>query len=171
MEGVNDAQKALLDRLRELVEETPKSGAVNAANHPLYITRFGQAVERRADDPDALVAYVRSKVYEKATSSYSSLIEANRADLTVEALVADADAPWASEFTDDDRAAARARLGTMIEAYKESLEATEAAAVAQDRKIMDQVSERRVAKGKPALTPEQELTMLEDRAAKRSGRS
>jgi hypothetical protein len=114
---------------------------------------------------------VRSKVYEKATSSYSSLIEANRADLTVEALVADDDAPWASEFTDDDRAAARARLGTMIEAYKESLEATEAAAVAQDRKIMDQVSERRLAKGKPALTPEQELAMLEDRAAKRSGRS
>ena len=167
---MNNAQKALLDRLRDLVEETPKSGARNAAGHPLYITRFAQAVERRAEDGDTVVAYVRSKVHDKATSSYSALIEVGRPDLTVEALVADADAPWASEFTDEDRAAARARLGTMLEAHRESKEAAEADAVTQDRKIMAQVSERRVAKGKEPLTPEQETTMLEERAAKRSGR-
>src|SRR5688572_29867245 len=99
---MNAAHRALLHRLRELIEETPKSGAVNAGNKPLHVTRFAQAVERRAEDGPALVKYARAKVHGKATSSYSSLLEAGRADLTVEAVVADADAEWASEFTDAD---------------------------------------------------------------------
>jgi hypothetical protein len=165
---MNQAQKALLDRLRQLIDETPKSGALNAAKQPLYVTRFAQAVERRAADGAALVEYVRAKVHEAATSSYSALVEVGRSDLTVEALVADADAPWASEFTNEDRAAARARLGTMIDAHRESQEALEAAAVAHDRAIVAEVSARRVAKGKPALTPEQEAAMLRERAARRA---
>jgi hypothetical protein len=168
---VNQAQKALLGRLRELIEETPKSGALNTANRPLHVTSFARAVEARADDGDALVEYARAKVHAAPTGSYSALIRAGRPDLTVEALVADADAQWASEFTEVDRAAARERLGTMIEAHRETQKAAEEAAVVHDRKIMADVSARRVTKGRPALTPEQEAQMLKERAAKRAGDS
>ena len=166
---MNAAHRALLRRLRELIEETPKSGALNAGKKPLHVTRFAQAVERRAEDGPALVKYARAKVHANATSSYSSLVEAGRPDLTVEAVVADADAEWASEFTEADRAAARARLGTMVEAQLEKQEAAEAEAVAHDRKIAADVSALRIAKGKPTLTPEQEANMMKDRADKRAG--
>jgi hypothetical protein len=166
--AVNDAHKALLARLRELVDETPGSGALNLGRRPLHINRFSQAVEARADDGPALVAYIRSKVHEPATSSYSALIEAGRPDLTAEAVVADAAAPWASEFTDADRSTARARLGAMLEAHRRDEEAVEAEAVQYDRKIVADVSASRVAKGKPPLTPEQEQEMLADRAARRA---
>ena len=165
---MNDAQKALLARLRELVEETPKSGALNAAGQPLYITRFSQAVEARAEDGQALVEYVRSKVHEPATDSYNALIKAGRADLTAEAVAADAHAAWATEFTDDDRAVARARLGAMLEAHRKEEEAAEAEAVEYDRKIVAEVSSRRVAKGKAPLTPEQQQAILSERAARRA---
>ena len=164
---MNHAQKALLDRLREIIEETPKSGALNAAEQPLYVSRFAQAVERRAKDGDALVAYARAKVYESPMGSYNALIEAGQADLTVEAVVASAAAEWASEFTEVDRAAARDRLGTMIEAHRKTQEALEGAAVARDREVVAQVSATRISKGKPGLTPEQEASMLERLAARR----
>jgi len=153
---VNRAQKALLDRLRELIEETPKSGALNAAKRPLYVTRSEQAVETRATDGDALAAYARAKVHEAPTGSYNALVVAGRSDLTVEALVADPDAEWASEFSEVDRAVARERLGVMVEANEAAQQAVEAEAVAHDRKIVAQVSASRLAKGKPGLTPEQE---------------
>jgi hypothetical protein len=161
-------QKALLDRLRVLIEETPKSGALNAGKRPLYITRFAQAVERRSDDGDALVAYVRSKVHDKATSSYNALVAVDRLDLTVEALVADRDAAWAPEFTEEDREAAHARIGTMVETLKEARDAAEQGAVAQDRKIIAAVNERRRVKGKPPMTPEQEADLLAKRAGERA---
>lgn len=166
---MNDAQKALLHRLREIVEETPKSGAVNAGGRPLHITRFAQAVEARVDDGDALVKYVRSKVHTAPTGSYGSLIAAGRPDLTVEAIVADAEAAWAGEFDDADRAAASERLGTMIEAHREAKAAAEAQAVTADRGIIDRVNASRAAKGKDAMTPEQEAEMLGRRAAERAG--
>jgi hypothetical protein len=49
-----------LARLREIIEETPKSGALNAGKRPLHVTRLAQAVERRAEDGDALAAEVSS---------------------------------------------------------------------------------------------------------------
>jgi hypothetical protein len=169
---VNRAQKALLDRLRYIIEETPKSGALNAGKRPLYVTRFARAVEARANDGEALVAYIRAKVYEPATTSYNALVAAGAPDLTVEAAVADADAEWASEFTDLDRATARERLGTMVEMHREERTAADAAAEAEavehDRKIVADVDASRIAKGKPPLTPEQKASMLERRAAARS---
>ena len=152
----NDPQNALLARLRDIVVETPKSGAVNAGKRPLHITRFAQAVEARAEDGAA------------PTGSYTALVAAGRPDLTVEAIVADADAEWASEFTDADRAAARARLGDMIETHRKALEESDAVAVAHDRTILAKVSASRVAKGMPELTAEQETTMLAERSARRA---
>ncbi len=165
---MNRAQKALLARLREIVEQTPKSGALNAGKRPLYVTRFAQAVERRAEDGEALVRYARAKVYEAATQSYTALIEAGHPELTVEAVVSDADAEWAGEFTDADRATARERLGDMVAAHERDQGAVEAQAVAHDREIIGRVSASRVAKGLPRLTPEQEADMLTERAARRA---
>jgi len=165
---VNDGHKALLARLRELVEETPRSGALNAGRKPLYIHRFAQAVENRAQDGDALVAYTRAKIHEAPTTSYGALIEAGRPDLTVEAVVADTDAAWASEFTDADRQAARDRLGDMAEAHRAAQEAAAAESLAKDRRIVERVSASRVGKGMPALTAEQESQMLDGMAAKRA---
>jgi ion channel len=107
---VNDQQKALLDGLLEIVEKTRKSGALNAAGATIVINRFSRAIAERANDGPALVQYIQSKVREPATDTYSALIKAGRPDLTAEAVVANADAPWASEFTDDDRQKARSRL-------------------------------------------------------------
>jgi hypothetical protein len=164
---VNHAQQALLTRLRDIVVETPNSGAVDAAKRPLRISRFAPAVERRAEDGPALVKYVRGKVYAAPSSSYDALIVAGRPDLTVEALVADPDAAWAGEFSDADRAAANQRLGDMIEAHRATTDAAEAQAVTQDRRIMALVNERRIAKGMRELTPAQEADMLKERSAKR----
>ncbi len=168
---MNDAQNALLARLRELIVETPKSGALNAAKRPLHVTRFAQAVERRAEDGPKLVAYVRAKVTETPTESYTSLVAAGRPDLTIEALVADADAPWASEFSDDERDLARDRLGNMVAETKARKEATEATAVEHDRKIVGLANKRRVAEGKPGLTAKQESEMLARLAAERARRA
>ena len=165
---MNPAQNALLVRLREIVEETPNSGALTAGGRPLHVSAFARAVEARAEDGPALVHYARAKVRQAPMASYSALIEAQRPDLTVEAVVADADAEWATEFTDEDRAAAGHRLGDMIETYRKAREAVEATAVAHDRKIVARVSASRVAKGKPALTPEQDSTMLKERSARRA---
>jgi hypothetical protein len=165
---VNRAQEALLVRLREIVEETPASGAVNAGDRPLHVSGLARAVEARAEDGDALVKYARAKVYQAPMASYAALIEAGRPDLTVEGVVADANAEWAPEFTDEDRAAARGRLGEMIEAHRRTRDAVEAKAVARDRKIADQVSASRIAKGMPGLTPEQDANMLKQRSARRA---
>ena len=168
---MNSAQKALLARLRELIEETPKSGALNAGKKPLYVTRFAQAVERRAEDGDALVKYVRSKIHEKATDGYSALIEAGRPDLTVEAVVADEEADWASEFDDADRSAARARLGEMHDAVNDRREIAESAAVEHDWKIIARMNERREAEGKQPLSPQQEADVLERRTKERAAKT
>lgn len=127
-----------------------------------------RAVEARATDGAALVEYVRAKVHEPQTESYTALIEAGRPDLTVEAVVADAGAAWAGEFTDADRSAARDRLGQMVVANRKAAQAAEAQQVAHDRRIVAQVSARRIAKGLPALTRDQEDEILEQRAAKRA---
>ena len=55
----------------------------------------------------------------------------------------------------------------MLMAHRTERDAAEAAAVEHDRKIVADVSARRVAKGKPPLTPDQEQSMLDDRAARR----
>lgn len=164
---VNDAQNALLARLREVIEQAPRSGATTAAGKPLNLTHVSKAVENRADDGPALVTYVRSKVVASPTSSYEQLIAAGRADLTLEAIVADAGAPWASEFTDDDRSAAQARIGRMVEAHREAREAADADELARDRKTLERVNDSRAAKGKPAMTKEQEDAMLENLAGRR----
>jgi hypothetical protein len=168
---VNDAQNALLARLREIIDHAPRSGAQTAGGKPLNLTHVSKAVENRADDGPALVKYVRSKVQGSPTSSYEQLIAAGRADLTLEAVVADVEAAWASEFTDADRSAAQARIGQMVEAHRDARETAAATAIAHDRETVQRVNDSRVGKGKPAMTQDQEDDMLRNLAARRGRRS
>lgn len=168
---MNHAQNALLARLREIVELAPRSGARTPAGSPLYLTHIAKAVENRAEDGPALVKYVRSKVQGQPTSSYEQLIAAGRADLTLEAVVADVAAAWASEFTDDDRSAAQARIGQMVEAHREARETAAGHAIAHDRKTLDRVNDSRISKGKPAMTQDQEDEMLRNLADRRDKRA
>jgi hypothetical protein len=168
---VNDAQNALLARLREIIDHAPRSGAQTAGGKPLNLTHVSKAVENRADDGPALVKYVRSKVQGSPTSSYEQLIAAGRADLTLEAVVADVEAAWASEFTDADRSAAQVRIGQMVEAHRDARETAAATAVAHDRGTVQRVNDSRVGKGKPAMTQDQEDDMLRNLAARRDRRS
>ena len=165
---MNTAQAALLARLREVVAETPPSGAGGADAKPYHPTRFAQAIERRAEDGDALVKYMRTKLRARATGGYDALIEAGREDLTVEAIVADADAPWSGAFDDDDRRAASERLGTLVEAERAKRAATEADGVDKDRRIVALMNERRAGDAKAPLSPSQEADVLARLAAKRA---
>ena len=75
---------------------------------------------------------------------------------TPEALVGDAAAPWSSLFTEADPTAARARLRAMQQAHERAADAAEAVAVEHNREIVALANKRRIERGKPALTPEQE---------------
>src|SRR3954447_20133550 len=130
---------------------------------------FARALEGRAQDGSALVEYARAKVYQAPMASYTALIKAGRPDLTVEGVVADGHAEGGAEFTDEDRAAARERLWGVIETHRKAREGAEETAVAHDREIAARVSASRIAKGMPGLTPEQDATMLRERAARRAG--
>lgn len=66
---VNAAQKALLHRLREIIYEIPKSGALNAAKQPLYVHRLAKAIEARSEDGEALVEFCRAKVHGRPTEA------------------------------------------------------------------------------------------------------
>lgn len=163
---MSSAQRALLHALRELFADAPRI-AVDAGGHPLRFSRTMPAVEARADDGPALVAYIRAKIHEPAGSGYDALVAAGHPERTFEAMVADMRAPWASEFSDADRRVARKRLDARVIAYREHLDVEEAAAVDRDRAIVEQVSANRVAKGRPPLTAEQRAEMLEGMAARR----
>jgi hypothetical protein len=56
-------------------------------------------------------------------------------------------------------------------AHQEASDAAEAHAVEHDREIAALANDRRIAGGKPALTPEQEAEMMARRAAERAGKS
>jgi len=56
----------------------------------------------------------------------------------------------------------------MVDAHRKEQEVVETEAVERDRKIVADVSARRVAKHKPPLTPEQVQTVLGERAAQRA---
>jgi len=56
-------------------------------------------------------------------------------------------------------------------AHQEVLDTAEVAAIAHDREIVALVTEKRVAQGKAALTPEQQADMMARRAAGRAGKS
>ena len=81
---------------------------------------------------------------------------------------ANADAPWAFAVHRRRPSAGECAARGDGDAHRKEQEVVEAEIVKRDRKIVADVSARRVAKHKPPLTPEQEQTMLDERAAQRA---
>jgi hypothetical protein len=142
----------------------PRTWAVKAY-HP---TRYGPKVESCANDPAALVAYARYLVHSPPTDGYSALVKANRLDLAVESLVSAETKVYAPVFSDEDRAAACARLAEQREKVAELQRDRERARGEEDDRVVNQMNERRRAVDKPPLTTEQEASVRENR---RQGRA
>lgn len=94
--------------------------AGNAYNPSYYKRGLKAAIGRGGT---AVAEYVQRYVYKAPSDGYRKLEEADSLDLACEALVADASKPYTHLFTDEDRAAARARLAR----YAASIEARKAA--------------------------------------------
>jgi hypothetical protein len=102
--------QALLRDMRAIGDAAPTSGAKNRAGHAYRPTYYLRAVERAAAE-NRLVERVREWLHSaEPQDGFNALVEVGRGDLTVEALVLDTDKPYASRFTDADRAAAHARV-------------------------------------------------------------
>jgi len=124
-----------------------------------------EAVEKHATDGPALVKLIRGRARTSRPKPIdTALIEAARCDLTDFSLVADASAPWSSEFTPDDREAAEGRLSRI----RDDLEIAEASCRDKDHKLADKISDGCVAKGKLPLTDEYRQGRVDHGADRRS---
>lgn len=92
-----------------------KDSAGNSYNPPYYKRGLKSAIERGDQE---VVEYVRRYLYKSPSDGYKKLEEADSLDLACEALVADADKPYAYLFSDEDRQAARDRLAPHIKAIE-----------------------------------------------------
>ena len=91
---------------------------------------------------------MRRYLYKAPSAGYLKLEEADSLDLTCEYLVTDDTKPYASLFTDEDRAVARKRLGAHAKAIK--------ARKAKHRAgVIGRRNEMRAKQGKPPLTEAQ----------------
>ena len=141
------------------------------AYRPNYFIRYLKAAEE--EGPVAVRDYVRGYAHRKPSQGYQALEEADALDLTVETLLADETKSYAWLFTDEDRAAARARLATQQEAIRERkrVEAEDARRRDDERRkaIRARINASRAERGQPPLTQEQER-ILEEEERKRTAR-
>jgi hypothetical protein len=139
----------LINDLHEQIDQLKPRGIKDNAGHPYnpsyYKRGLDNAIERGGLE---VVEYVRRYLYKAPSDGYQKLEEADSLDLACEFLVMDADKPYASLFTDADRAAARERLAPHIEAI-ESRKSKHRA------RIIDLRNELRAQRGLPPLTDEQ----------------
>ncbi|HWT93298.1 MAG TPA: hypothetical protein VN238_09900 [Solirubrobacteraceae bacterium] len=165
---MNEAQRELLNEIRRRLaaaKDAPEVQNANGSNYwAPYVTR---AVDKRADDGPALVAYIQSVLRKPDRSEgWSALLEAGRLDLSFEDMVANADEPIRSLFTDEDREIAGRTLAAQTVEVDRRREAAETTAVDEDRRIVARVAASRRAAGKP-WTDEIEAQMFADRAERR----
>lgn len=99
---------ALCDDLEELYELTRAARLPRRDGQPYVPTRFKQAIDRgrRLGDPVSVVG----NICHRQTEGFDVLLEANRPELTVEALVVDPTKPYHSLFTEETRRRSRERL-------------------------------------------------------------
>ncbi len=122
-----------------------KTDAGNTYNPAHYKRGLAAASEKGGNE---VVEFIRRYLYKPPSAGYLKLEEADALDLSCEWLVMDEEKPYASLFTDEDRTAARERLGPQIEAIR-GRKAKHRAGVIAWR------NESRAKQGKPPLTDEQ----------------
>jgi tetratricopeptide (TPR) repeat protein len=121
-----DAIAALVSDLHWQIDQFgPRGIKDNAGNtyNPSYYKRGLQTAVNRGGP--AVAEYIRHYVYKPPSAGYKRLEEADSLDLACEALVADETKPYASLFTDADRAAAQGRLAPRIAAIEARKVATQ----------------------------------------------
>ena len=122
-----DAIAALVKDLHWQIDQLAPRGITDNGGNPYNPAYYKRGLQNAIDRGDVAVAeYVRRYVYKAPSDGYKKLAEADSLDLACEALVADADKPYAHLFTDADRAAASKRLAPHIEAIERRKAATTA---------------------------------------------
>lgn len=147
--GDQEAVEALITDLHWQVDQIKPRGIKNTAGHPYnpshYKRGLDDAIERGGLE---VVEYVRGYVHKPPSGGYKKLEEANALDLACEMLVTDESRPYAALFTDEDRAAARERLGSHVKAFKDRHDADRARVIAKRNEL-------RAGRGQPPLTEAQ----------------
>lgn len=116
----HDAVAALVSDLYEQIDEMRARGIKNQAGHPYNPSYYKRGLENAiARGGLEVVEYVRRFLVKPPSDGYKKLEEADSLDLACEALVADAERPYAFLFSDTDRAAAEQRLAPHIAAIDE----------------------------------------------------
>ena len=159
---------ALLYDLTEQLAALPTSGAMNAGRKPYRAMRTERAVKAREDDPAALLAYVTKIAFQATSEALSALVKVNRLDLSIEYLVADEGKIYAPLFSDDARAAARAKLGNWQEQVGERAREQAEAELAEDQRIIGVMNRQRAREGKPTLNEREEQRVLQSRREQRA---
>jgi tetratricopeptide (TPR) repeat protein len=122
-----EAIAALVNDLQWQLDQLGPRGVVDNGGKPYNPAYYKRGLQNAIDRGELAVAdYVRHYVYKAPSDGYKKLAEADSLDLACEALVADADKPYAHLFTDADRAAASKRLAPHIEAIERRKAATTA---------------------------------------------
>jgi tetratricopeptide (TPR) repeat protein len=111
MTGVpsTEQHRALLNDCWALARALPGSGVLDRARRPYRAIRFERKLDSVANDPVGLLEYVRGMA-RRTSDGLEALVEYNRLDLSVEMLIIDESKIYAPLFSEDDRAAAKAKL-------------------------------------------------------------
>jgi hypothetical protein len=116
----NDAVGALIRDLQSQLDQIRTRGIKNNAGQPYNPAHFKRGLAKAIDAGDLeVVDFVRRLLYKPPSDCYTRLENASALDLACESLVHDTSKPYAHLFTDEDRTAARERLGPNIEAIEE----------------------------------------------------
>jgi hypothetical protein len=158
----------LLYDLTEQLAALPSSGAMKAGRKPYRALRTERAIKAREDDPAALLAYVTKIAFQPTSEALSALVTVDRLDLSIEYLVADKGKVYAPLFSDDARAAARAKLGGWHEQVGARARERAEAELAEDRRIIDVINRQRTGQGKGPLTEQQAQSVLQSRSEQRT---
>ena len=116
MQPVDDqnAIKALITDLHWQIDQIGARGIKNATGQPYKPSHFQRRLERAIED-GTVVEHLQTVVNKPPSQGFKRLEADGSLDLAPEVLVADADRPYAALFSDEDRAAAQARLAPHAE--------------------------------------------------------
>jgi tetratricopeptide (TPR) repeat protein len=137
-------------QINQLAPRGIKDNSGNPYN-PSYYKRGLKNAEQRGGV--AVVDYIRRYVYKPPSNGYKKLEQADSLDLACEALVADAGKSYRGLFSDEDRAAANARLAPHIEAIEARKAATQARIDERLERLTGDLSDLR-AQAEQATDPE-----------------
>jgi tetratricopeptide (TPR) repeat protein len=119
------AIEALVSDLHWQIDQLKPRGIKDRAGNPYNPSYYKRGLQNAINRGGVEVAeYVRRYLYKAPSAGYRKLEEADSLDLACEALVADATKPYAHLFSDEDRAAANARLAPRLAAIEERRSAT-----------------------------------------------